>query len=650
MDAAATEPAGAAAARPDRAPLEPLARRSSRRLLRSWRWEWGVAGIALAAAVAALWITLRASFLSYPAWLAVQKADFIIGPVGVGLYWRHRRPDNRLGLLLIALGLVGVVYILESSTVPALFGVGLQAEAPIYVMTSLVILAFPSGRLDGRAERLLITLVAVTLLLPAPLLALASPHLGPYFSISGCRASCPPNGLAIWSVPSWMPQLLDVQGVMLVVIPVATACLIVWRFLTGTPPRRRATAIGGPIALVFVLTQAIYRAIFLVTPNGLTETGKPVQDAIQWIFAGARSLLWYGFLFALIAAELYAGGVLRRLVRNSLLHPSLRDLEQMLREPLGDPSLRLGFWHPSTLAWTAADGTALVPPGAGQALTEVKQDGHPAAAIVHDEQLAEDPELLQAAGAVALLALENANLDTAWKKSLRELADSRARISQASDRERRKLGRDLHDGAQQRLVHAIVTLKLAQSAFNEGDGTAERLVGEGLQQTERGMAELRELAHGILPAALTHGGLRAGVDAFVERVDLPVEVNLPSARLPAEIEASAYFMIAEALTNVMKHSGASHARVTATVDDNVLKVDIRDDGAGGADPTGHGLVGMSDRVAAFGGQLTIDSPADRGTHVQARFPLSEAGALQPGLEVGRKPSGDARDPPRSISG
>ena len=206
------------------------------------------------------------------------------------------------------------------------------------------------------------------------------------------------------------------------------------------------------------------------------------------------------------------------------------------------------------------------------------------------------------------------------------LMASRARLLTEADDARRRVVRDLHDGAQQRLVHAIVTLKLAQRAFDEGDGDVERLVGEALQHAERGNSELRELAHGILPTALTHRGLRAGVDALVGRLDLPVQVDLPAARLLPEIEASAYFVVAEALTNIMKHSHASHADVTATVENGVLQVDVRDDGIGGADPDGHGLVGMTDRVTALGGQVTIDSPAGCGTHVSARFPLSGTGA------------------------
>jgi PAS domain S-box-containing protein len=203
-----------------------------------------------------------------------------------------------------------------------------------------------------------------------------------------------------------------------------------------------------------------------------------------------------------------------------------------------------------------------------------------------------------------------------------QLTASRARLVTEADHARRRVVRDLHDGAQQRLVHTIVMLKLARHAINEGDGKAESLVVEALQHAERGKEELRELARGILPAALTAGGLQAGVNALVARLDLPVHVNLPAVRLRAEIEASAYFTVAESLTNIMKHSHASHAEVTATVEDDVLQVDVRDDGIGGAEPEGRGLVGIADRVSALGGELTVESAVGCGTHVSARFPLT----------------------------
>ena len=215
-------------------------------------------------------------------------------------------------------------------------------------------------------------------------------------------------------------------------------------------------------------------------------------------------------------------------------------------------------------------------------------------------------------------------LDTAIANadSRDQLTASRARLLTAGDEARRRVVRDLHDGAQQRLVHTILTLKLAQQAFRDEAGSAESLLSEALEQAEQGNRELRELAHGILPSVLTHGGLRAGVDAVVTRVNLPVRVDVPAERLPAEIEASAYFIVAEALTNVTKHSHAGHAEVTASLQDGMLRITVRDDGAGGADPEGHGLVGMRDRVTTLGGRLEIESPAGDGTLVAATLPLS----------------------------
>jgi signal transduction histidine kinase len=190
----------------------------------------------------------------------------------------------------------------------------------------------------------------------------------------------------------------------------------------------------------------------------------------------------------------------------------------------------------------------------------------------------------------------------------------------AGDDARRRVVRDLHDGAQQGLVHAIVTLKLAQRALRENEGS-DSLVAEALVQAERANDELRELAHGILPSVLSRGGLRAGVDALVSRNDLLVTVDVSDQRFPPAIEASAYFVVAEALTNVVKHSGAERAEVRASAGDGVLQVEIRDNGAGGATPDGAGLVGLDDRVSAVGGRLRVESPPDGGTLVVAALPL-----------------------------
>ena len=218
-----------------------------------------------------------------------------------------------------------------------------------------------------------------------------------------------------------------------------------------------------------------------------------------------------------------------------------------------------------------------------------------------------------------LLATAIANAD-----SRDQLIASRARLVTEADAARRRVVRDLHDGAQQRLVHAVITLGLAEQALELDDGTAQPLIAEAMEHARRANEELRKLAHGILPADLAGGGLRGGVDAIVERLDLDVNVDLPAERFPAEIEVSAYFIVAEALTNIVKHAHAESAEVTASVHDGTLQVKIHDDGIGGADPGGHGLVGMHDRVTALGGQLSIESPAGGGTLVAASLPIARA--------------------------
>ncbi|WP_324338101.1 nuclear transport factor 2 family protein [Baekduia sp.] len=202
-----------------------------------------------------------------------------------------------------------------------------------------------------------------------------------------------------------------------------------------------------------------------------------------------------------------------------------------------------------------------------------------------------------------------------------EVAASRARIVAATDEERRRVVRDLHDGAQQRLVHTIVTLKMARRAMQNDEDDAPALLSEALDNAERATDELRELAHGILPEALTHRGLRAGVDALASRMSLPVENAVSVGRLPAPIAATAYFVVAEALTNVTKHARAERATVRATVEDQTLRIQVRDDGIGGARPEGSGLLGLADRVAALDGELQVESPADGGTLVTAAIPL-----------------------------
>jgi len=214
-------------------------------------------------------------------------------------------------------------------------------------------------------------------------------------------------------------------------------------------------------------------------------------------------------------------------------------------------------------------------------------------------------------------------LDTAIANadSREALTASRARLLTAGDEARGRVVRDLHDGAQQRFVHAIVTLRLARQTLAEG-GDAAMLVDEALEHTTRGNAELRELAHGLLPPALIRGGLPAGLNAVVKRLDLPVDVVVPTDRFPPEVEANAYFIVAEALTNVAKHAHAAHAEVHGSVRDGCLHLTVHDDGDGGADPQGHGLLGLADRAEALGGRLDVESAEGAGTLLTAPLPVA----------------------------
>jgi signal transduction histidine kinase len=238
---------------------------------------------------------------------------------------------------------------------------------------------------------------------------------------------------------------------------------------------------------------------------------------------------------------------------------------------------------------------------------------------------AKDPGDLVAIGVLLVTAtvaslIGNRARHDAERIRLREVEASRARVIRAADEERRRVVRDLHDGAQQRLVHTVITLKMARELLDGDDAAA--LVEEALDNSRRAHQELRELAHGILPSVLTHGGLRAGIDALAARMPVPVETDVPAVRLAPAVEATAYFVTAEALTNVAKHARARHVWVSATVGERGLELRVDDDGVGGAQRDGTGLLGLQDRLAALDGRLRVETPSEGGTRVTAEIPLA----------------------------
>jgi signal transduction histidine kinase len=294
-----------------------------------------------------------------------------------------------------------------------------------------------------------------------------------------------------------------------------------------------------------------------------------------------------------------------------------------LAEALGDDTLALAYWLPDAGRYVDAQGhaVALPVPGDGRAVTEIERDGEPVAAIVHDPALDEDRELVRTAGSAAALALENERLAAELRARIDDLQATSARLVTASDAARRRIERDLHDGAQQRFVSLSIMLNLARKHAEPGSRTAA-LLDDSLVELTAGLSELRELARGIHPAVLTQRGLAAGLDALAARAPLPVAITADiDPPLPPAIEAAAYFVVTEALTNVAKYAAATAAEVAVRRERDRVVIEVRDDGVGGADPAaGSGLTGLADRVAALGGRLDVRSRPSSGTVVRAEMP------------------------------
>ncbi len=293
-------------------------------------------------------------------------------------------------------------------------------------------------------------------------------------------------------------------------------------------------------------------------------------------------------------------------------------MRDALARTLGDPSLELALWLPERASYVDSEGrpVELPSPGSERAVTVLGPAEAPVAALMHDPVLLERAGLLEAAGAAARLALENERLQAELRAQLAELRASRARIVQAGDDERRRLERNLHDGAQQRLLGLGLALQLARAKVGaEANGAAE-LLGEAEDELRRALDELRELARGIHPAILTDQGLGPAVRSLAERSTVPVAVAVPEERLGEPIEAAAYFLVSESLANVAKYAHASSVRVNIARRNGSAVIDVDDNGVGGADPAcGSGLRGLSDRVQALDGTFLPREPEWAAGHI-----------------------------------
>jgi signal transduction histidine kinase len=330
-----------------------------------------------------------------------------------------------------------------------------------------------------------------------------------------------------------------------------------------------------------------------------------------------------GVLYVMLQARM-ARGAVADLVVDLGQNPTPARLRDALANALGDPSLQVAYWAPGQHRFVDAVGEPVELPevGAGQAVTMLERDGVPEAAIIHDAILLDDPGLIASVASAMRLAVENDRLTAEVEAQLQEVRASRARIVEAGDVERRRVERDLHDGAQQRLVSLSLELQVARRALGDnGDPAVRRSLDRASEEALEALAELRDLALGIHPLILTEAGLGAAIESLADRTALPVSVDVGPERYPPAVEGAAYFVISEALVNVTKYAKATRATVRVRGLDDHLSIEIDDDGIGGADPrSGSGLRGLADRLAALDGTIQIDSPPGGGTRISAQIP------------------------------
>ncbi|HYP48807.1 MAG TPA: sensor histidine kinase, partial [Thermoleophilaceae bacterium] len=350
------------------------------------------------------------------------------------------------------------------------------------------------------------------------------------------------------------------------------------------------------------------------------------MDAAYYLALVPFGLVPYIFLGSLVRARVIQGGAVGELVGRlgGALGPG--ELRDALARALRDPSLELVYWLPGERRFVGPEGRPVELPeeGSGRAVTKVEREGNCVAAIVHDASLLEDRRLVDAVGAAAALALENERLDAELRANVEQLRSSRERMLRVGLEERRRLERNLHDGAQQRLVAMALNMRLARAKLRDAPDDADALLESAGRELDAALAELRELARGIHPALLSDRGLDAALETLTRRSPLPVELTgMPEQRLPEAVELAAYFVVAESLTNVTKYARASHATVNVERENGKVLVEVADDGVGGADPArGTGLQGLADRLSALDGRLEVDSEPGRGTVVRARIPCA----------------------------
>jgi signal transduction histidine kinase len=578
-----------------------------------------LAGVALALAGAALGIAayhVQVHDLGSPqdraAASVVVAWTFLV--TGFVAWWR--RPENRVGPLMLAAGLALLARQLRYSHDAEAFTVFFLIGDLGYVIVAHSVLAYPSGRLTGRIESVLVKAgYIVAGLLPLVILALHDTdgrlrqfNPAPRRSLIVISGH---DGLARFVQTTFLVGLYGVFAALFV--------LLVVRKLWYASPRLRKVMLPLLVAALAVAARGLFEGVYVLHP-----AARPAAvSTLFWWQAAAFVALPLALLWGLMRARLARAGVGDLVVE--LEHTPPAGLRDALAKALGDPTLELAFWLPDRGEYADGDGARVELPGPGRrAVTVLGPEKEPVAALIHDASLLEEPRLVQGVAAAARLSLENARLQAETQRQLTEVRESRQRIVAAADEERRRIERDLHDGAQQRLVALALELRGAQRQLGEHpDPDLERLLASSVAELQAAVGDLRELARGVHPAVLTEEGLAAALESLAARTPCPVTVDAAEGRYPEQVEAAAYFVACEALANVVKHAQASSVVVRAGPADGVLVLEVRDDGIGGAsEDGGSGLRGLADRVEAVGGRLSVESPPDGGTRVVAEIPCA----------------------------
>ncbi len=575
-------------------------------------WGTGLAG--LAAGLATVPLLLNNDRVDGGSAFAALALLICWSFIGAGLVAWRQRPASRIGLLMVAVGFAWAASAISLSDQPLLFIIGATIANVWTVLLFQLLLTFPDGRLTTRNEKLLAAAAWVSgLLLQIPALLFQA------FPDPDLCLNCPENPLLLVDSETVADIFLLLQALIVVPAVVGLLVLLVRRW-QGASDAQRGTFVpvlwaGGAVMALLAL-QLIGLAFNL---NG------PITGAIVPLILIAFLLVPFAFLAGLLRTHLSReAAVSRLLTRLRELPVEGGELKGLLAEALGDPSLRLGYWFPPVSGYVDQNGRALDldQEERGRFLSVVESKERRIAVLLCDPALAGQTQLVDAVGAAAALALENERLEAELRARVADLQASRIRIVEGADAERRRLERDLHDGAQQQLVASALSLRLARDKLKSDPQGADELLAQAAADLDLATGELRELARGIHPAVLSERGLGAGLQALADRTPLPVEISeFPDERFPSGIEAAAYFLVAEALTNVARYANAGKATVAVARKNGHLEVEVVDDGIGGADPAGgSGLSGLADRVAALDGRLEVDSPPGRGTTVKAVIP------------------------------